>query len=48
MTLDKENINFYHAEGVILLKNIISKYWLQELEIGIEKNFKDPSKYKCV
>jgi len=48
MTLDKKNINFYQTEGVVLLKKIISKDWLKKLEKGIEKNFKDPSKYKCV
>ncbi len=48
MTLDKKKINFYQEKGVVLLKNIISQDWLKKLEKGIKKNFKNPSKYKCV
>ena len=31
-----------------MLRNIITRNWINELSIGIEKNFKNPSKYKCV
>jgi len=48
MGLSKKNINFYNSKGVVLLKNIISQSWLKKLETGVKKNFKDPSKYKCV
>ena len=48
MILDKKNINFYNEKGVVLLKNIISQNWLKKLELGIKKNFKNPSQYKCV
>ena len=34
--------------GVIVLRQVISKFWLDKLESGIIKNFKNPSKYKCV
>jgi len=48
MKLDKIDINFYQKEGVLLLKNIISKKWIKLLKQGVEKNFLHPSKYKCV
>ena len=35
-------------EGVVVLNNVINKHWLKKLQIGIQKNFSDPSKYKCV
>jgi len=48
MIIDKKNINFYQSEGVVLLKNIISIKWINLLQKGIIKNFKNPSQYKCV
>ena len=46
--MDKEKINFYQEKGVVVLRNIIDKYWLDRLSAGIKKNFSYPSKYKCV
>ena len=42
------DINNYKKFGVVLIKNIISKKWIETLAKGIEKNFKNPSQYKCV
>jgi len=48
MLIDKKKIDFYHVNGVVLLKNIINENWIKKLKNGIIKNFKNPSKYKCV
>ncbi len=48
MILKKTIINEYQKNGVVILKNIIDSFWLQTLSNGIYKNFKNPSKYKCV
>ena len=41
-------INNYNNNGVIVLRNIITKKWINILKKGLKKNFKNPSKYKCV
>ena len=46
--LEKNTINEYLNNGVVLLKNIIDLNWIKELQKGVEYNFKNPSKYKCV
>ena len=48
MFLNKKIVSEYHINGVVLLKNIVNKYWLQTLKKGIKNNFDNPSKYKCV
>ena len=48
MIIDKNEISQYLDDGVVVLRNVITKYWINELSIGIEKNFKNPSKYKCI
>ena len=48
MNLDQTLIKEYQDCGVVVIRNIISAFWLEKLSIGIEKNFKNPSKYKCV
>ena len=48
MKIDSEQINCYQEKGVVVLTNVINKDWLKNIEIGIKKNFKNPSKYKCV
>ncbi len=48
MLLNKKIITDYQLNGVVLLQNIIDQYWLDILKKGIEKNFKNPSQYKCV
>ena len=48
MIIKKEVINSYNTDGVVVLRNIISKSWLEKLKVGITKNFDNPSKYKCV
>ena len=48
MKLKQSIIDEYNEYGVVLLRNAISSYWLEQLSIGVEKNFKNPSKYKCV
>ena len=48
MIIDQKSIDKYQMNGVVLLKNIISLEWIEKLKKGIIKNFKNPSKYKCV
>ena len=48
MILSRKDIDSYQENGIVLLKNIISENWIKNLKIGIKKNFKNPSKYKCV
>ncbi len=48
MFVNKEIINDYKKQGVALLRNAVSSNWLKKLEKGIEKNFQNPSQYKCV
>ena len=48
MLLIKSAINDYQNYGVAILRNIIPNEWIKKLQIGVIKNFKNPSKYKCV
>ena len=48
MSVDQTIIDDYKKFGAVLIKNVISKNWIEKLSKGIEKNFKNPSKYKCV
>ena len=48
MVLEKNLIKEYYNNGVVVLRNIVSTHWLNKLEIGIQKNFENPSEYKCV
>ena len=48
MLLNQKDIYSFNLNGVVLLKNIISKYWIEKLKDGVKKNFEKPSKYKCV
>ena len=41
-------INEFNKNGVVVLRNIISNNWVNVLKRGLKKNFKNPSKYKCV
>ena len=41
MILEQTLIQEYQDNGVVLLRNVISSDWLEQLAIGIEKNFKD-------
>ena len=46
--INKEISEQFLKNGVVLLKNIINQNWVEELRRGINFNFKNPSKYKCV
>ena len=48
MFVNEETVNDYKKQGVTLLSNVISSDWLEKLAKGIEKNFQNPSQYKCV
>ena len=48
MQLDYKKINLYKDEGVVVLYNVINNHWLKKLQTGIQKNFTDPGKYKCI
>ena len=46
--IKSSHIKDYNKNGVIVLRNIISKRWINILKKGVKKNFENPSKYKCV
>ena len=46
--ISNSKINEYNENGVIVLRNIINKKWINKLKKGLKKNFEKPSKYKCV
>ena len=46
--IDKKISNEFQNNGVVLLKRIIDLKWIEELRKGVEHNFQNPSKYKCV
>ena len=46
--IEKNTSNEFQNNGVVLLKRIIDQKWIEELRKGVEHNFKNPSKYKCV
>ena len=48
MKIDKKIIDEYKHYGVTLVKNIIHHSWIEKLIIGVDKNFNNPSRYKCV
>tara|TARA_Y100001970_G_C14233857_1_gene860565 strand:- start:2677 stop:3471 length:795 start_codon:yes stop_codon:yes gene_type:complete len=48
MIINKNLILDYQLNGVVLIKNAISSFWLNQISIGIKKNFQNPSEYKCV
>ena len=48
MILNNNLIAEYSDNGVTVLRNVVSAFWLDQLSIGIKKNFKNPSSYKCV
>ena len=48
MIFNQKIVNIFQKDGVALIKNAIDDYWIKKLEVGIKKNFKNPSKYKCV
>ena len=46
--INNSKIKEYNENGVIVLRSIISKRWINTLKRGLKKNFDKPSKYKCV
>ena len=48
MDIDNQIIEDYLNYGVVLIKGAINPFWLNKLAVGIDKNFNNPSKYKCV
>ena len=46
--IDRNISNEFQENGVVLLKQVIDLEWIDELKKGIEHNFANPSKYKCV
>ena len=48
MNIETKNIDEFSNLGVTVLRKTISDYWLKKIKIGVEKNFKNPSIYKCV
>ncbi len=46
--LEIKKVKYFEKNGVVLLKNVINEKWIDELKKGVEFNFKQPSKYKCV
>jgi ectoine hydroxylase-related dioxygenase (phytanoyl-CoA dioxygenase family) len=48
MLINEKLVKDYKKKGVTVIRKVISNFWLEKLSKGIEKNFKNPSKYKCV
>ena len=46
--IEKNISDEFQNNGVVLLKKIIDQKWIDELRKGVEHNFQNPSKYKCV
>ena len=46
--ISEDIISKYKEDGVVILKNVIEDKWIETLRSGVEKNFKNPSKYKCI
>lgn len=38
-------VQVYQKDGVVLLKNVFEKKWIETITIGIRKNMEEPSKY---
>ena len=41
-------IDNYKNNGVVVLRNVINKRWINVLKRGLKINFQNPSKYKCI
>ena len=46
--LKKSIIDNYKNNGVVVLRNVINKRWINVLKRGLKINFQNPSKYKCI
>ena len=46
--IDRNISNEFQENGVVLLKQVIDLEWIDELKKGIDWNFANPSKFKCV
>ena len=46
--IKKNIIQDYNKNGVVVLRDIVPKKWINILKRGLKKNFQNPSKYKCV
>ena len=46
--IKKNIIQDYNKNGVVVLRDIVTKKWINILKRGLKKNFQNPSKYKCV
>ena len=42
MKLNQSIINDYNEFGVVVIRDVLSSYWLEQLSIGIDKNFNNP------
>ena len=38
-------VQVYQKDGVVLLKNVFEKKWIETITTGIRKNMEEPSKY---
>ena len=48
MLIEQDTVNLYQDQGVVIVRNIISTYWIKKLQQGVNKNVENPSQYKCV
>ncbi len=46
--IDNEQINTFQNEGVVCLRGLFDKHWLESLAVGVEKNFLDPGPFNTV
>ena len=38
--------HFYQRDGVVVLRNVLSKEWIEKIAAGIEKTKENPSKFR--
>ena len=48
MNINSKIINQYQSDGVVVLRKIISNYWINKLQNGVNINFNKPSKVVSV
>jgi len=48
MALCKGQIDTFRNDGVVCLRGLFKKHWLESLAVGVEKNFTDPGPFNTV
>ena len=46
MILTQEEIQSFHNDGVVCLRNVFDSRWVNKIKDGIDINMRNPSKYR--